>query len=307
MDLALLRHFLRIVELGSLTRAAQACGLSQPALSQQLARLEKAVGRPVFDRHGRELRLTEAGQVLRERAETLVALWDNTRRELLDDEDAGRVVLGAIPTVAPYLLPPLLTEVRRRYPRARVEVHEEVTENLVRRCSRGEIDLGLLALPIEARELEVEPLMEEELWLVMPVEHPLAGRETVGVEEIRGHSFVLLDEAHCLTGRIESFCRQQALQPLATGRTHQLSTVQELVSLGHGISFIPEMARRRDASPDRVYRRLAPPRPSRTIAACWNPGRYESSMMRKMRELLRELGQKRRIGEDQAEDAGASG
>ncbi len=288
MDLALLRHFLKIIEHGSLTRAAEECGLSQPALSQQVARLEKTVGRQVFDRQGRELRLTEAGRLLEQRAQQLLTLWDNTTQELLDDDDTGRVVLAAIPTIAPYFLPPFLTKLRQLHPRTVVEVHEEVTENLVRRCSHGNIDLGILALPLETRDLEIEPLFEEELLLVLPSGHSLASCETVGSEEIRNHPFVLLDEAHCLTGRIENFCQQQALQPLATGRTHQLSTVQELVSLGHGISFIPEMARRLDQDPRRVYRSLAPPRPYRTIAACWNPRRYQSSTILHVLDLLRQ-------------------
>ncbi len=290
MDLGLLRHFLRIIELGSLTRAAEECSLSQPALSQQLARLEKTLGRPVFDRHGRELRLTEAGRLLQQRAEVLLTLWDNTTQELLDDEDAGRVTVAAIPTVAPYLLPPFLTTLRQHHPRARVEVHEEVTENLIRRCSRGEIDLGILALPVQSKDLAFEPLFEEELLLVLPAEHPLASRDEIGVEELRTQPFVLLDEAHCLTGRIESFCQQQALQPLTTGRTHQLATVQELVTLGHGISFIPEMARRLDTNPRRVYRSLTPPSPTRTIAACWNPHRYQSRTVCSVLDLLRRVG-----------------
>ncbi|HEU5115664.1 MAG TPA: LysR family transcriptional regulator, partial [Isosphaeraceae bacterium] len=274
MDLTLLRHFLKIIERGSLTRAAEECGLSQPALSQQVARLEKVIGRPVFDRQGRELRLTEAGRLLEERAQQLLTLWDNTTEELLDDDGTGRVVIAAIPTIAPYFLPPFLTRFRQLRPRAVVEVHEEVTENLVRRCSRGEIDIGILALPLETRDLTIEPLFDEELLLVLPAAHPLASRVIVRSEEIRNHPFVLLDEAHCLTGRIENFCKQQALQPLATGRTHQLSTVQELVALGHGISFIPEMARRLDQDPRRAYRSLASPALYRTIAACWNPRRY---------------------------------
>lgn len=290
MDLFLLRNFLKIIELGSLTRAAEACGLSQPALSQQVARLEKTLGRPLFDRHGREMRLTDAGRLLQQRAEALLTLWENTTRELLDDDQDGRIVLAAIPTIAPYLLPPLLTALRQHRPGARVEVHEEVTENLVRLCSRGEIDLGILALPDDPLELALEPLFDEELLLVLPTDHPLALKESVASEDLRSQPFVLLDEAHCLSGHIASFCRQQQFQPLATGRTHQLSTVQELVRLGHGISFIPEMARRLDQNPGRVYRSLTSPRPSRTIAACWNPRRYQSSTARHVLELLREVG-----------------
>ncbi|RUL85271.1 LysR family transcriptional regulator [Tautonia sociabilis] len=288
MDLTQLRSFLKIAELGSFTKAAEEIGVSQPALSQQVARLEAELGRPVFDRSGRAVRLTEAGRLLRERASRIVALADDARRELLDDGRAGLVVVAAIPTIAPFLLPPVLRAYRGEYPGASVRVDEEVTGSLLRRCRRGELDVGVLALPADAPPgLAVEPLFDEELVLALPVGHPLAERDAVPLEAVRGEPFVLLGEGHCLSDQIRSFCQQRAVPPVATGRAGQLATVQELVALGHGISFVPEMARRVDASPHRVYRPLLGDRPRRTIAACWNPDRYQTRLARAFLEVLR--------------------
>jgi LysR family hydrogen peroxide-inducible transcriptional activator len=279
MDLNQLRTFLKIAELGSFTRAAEEIGVSQPALSQQVARLEAELGRSVFDRSGKAVRLTEAGRVLLPRAGRIVALADDTARELLDDARVGRVVVAAIPTIAPFLLPPVLRSYRIEHPGASVQVDEEVTEALLRRCQRGDLDVGVLALPVDAPPgLAVEPLFDEELVLALPVGHPLADRDEVPLDLVRGEPFVLLGEGHCLSDQIRSFCQQRAVQPIATGRTGQLATVQELVALGHGISFVPEMARRVDASPHRVYRHLLGDRPRRTIAACWNPDRYQTRL-----------------------------
>ena len=288
MDLDQLRYFVKVAELGSFTRAAEECGVSQPALSQRVAKLEAEIGRPVFDRLGRSVRLTEAGQLLRRRADQLLALADDAAREVRDDGQSGRVVVAAIPTIAPFLLPPLLREFRRDFPRATVQVDEEVTEALLRRCARGEVDVGVLALPIEAPPgLSVEPLFDEELLLALPSEHPLADREAVPIEAVRGEPFVLLGEGHCLSDQIRSFCQQRAFQPVATGRSGQLATVQELVALGLGVSFVPMMARRVDASPHRAYRPIEGPGPTRTIASCWNPGRYQTRLALAFLEALR--------------------
>jgi LysR family hydrogen peroxide-inducible transcriptional activator len=287
MEIGQLRSFLRAAELGSFTRAAEALGLSQPAVSQQIGRLEEELGCPVFERLGRRVALTEAGRKLRERAEQIVVLVDDTAGEVRDDGETGRLVVAAIPTIAPFLLPRALTAFREARPLARVEVNEETTEELVKACQRGEVDVGVLALPVETRYLETEPLFDEELYLVMPAGHALAGREEVSLDLVKPEPFVMLEEAHCLSGHIRSFCERRKFQPIATGRTSQLATVQELVALGHGLSFIPEMARGFDQGGRRVYASVAGKRPMRTIAACWNPYRYQSRLAGAFLEILR--------------------
>lgn len=294
MDVAQLRNFLRIVELGSFTKAARTAGLSQPALSQQIARLEAQLGCPVLERLGREVRPTEAGERLRRQAERIVALVDDAILEARDDGETGTVSVAAIPTIAPYFLPGVLGRFRERCPAARIEVNEETTESLVRRCQHGEIDVGVLALPVEARHLEVERLYDEELLLVLPCGHSLADRPAVAIQDVQAEPFVLLEEAHCLSEHILAFCRGRRFQPIATGRAHQLATIQELVALGLGVSFIPEMARALDASPRRVYRPIAGKRPTRGIAVCWNPYRYQSRLAGRFLEAVRDEARGRR-------------
>jgi LysR family hydrogen peroxide-inducible transcriptional activator len=150
------------------------------------------------------------------------------------------------------------------------------------------VDLGVLAMPVEVSHLEVRALFEEPLWLVVPAGHALAGAGAVRLDRLKAEPFVLLDEAHCLSGHIRSFCERRRFQPVATGRSTQLATVQEMVALGHGLSFVPEMARRVDASEQRVYVPIAGEGPRRTIAACWNPYRYQSRLARAFLEQLQD-------------------
>lgn len=287
MDISQLRSFVKIAEHGSFTSAAKACFLSQPALSQQIAKLETELGCPLFERQGRTVSLTDAGETLLRRATQVLSLVDDTARELRDDGATGRVVVGVIPTIAPYFLPEFVKRFHQDRPQARVEIHELVTDSLVKYCQNGEVDLGILALPVQAHHLEVEPLFEESLWLVMPKRHPLSKTESVRIERLRDQPFVLLDEAHCLSTQIRSFCHGRRFQPVTTGRTSQLATVQELVALGHGLSFIPDMAKRVDHSKQRVYREIVGDPPRRTIAACWNGYRYQSKLARAFLEMLR--------------------
>lgn len=296
MDLSSLRSLLKISERGSFTGAARDLGVTQPAISQQIARLEAELGRPLFERQGRRVALTEAGHKLQRHAEQIVALADDARRIVMDDDESGKVVIAAIPTIAPYLLPNVLSTFRAAHPRAQVEVHEEVTASLLQRCANGEIDVGLLALPAERRYLHFEKLFDEELLLMLPPQHALASKRKVRLEDLHDEPFVLLDEAHCLSGDIRSFCLRRRFQPVATGRTTQLATVQELVALGHGVSLIPEMAARRDANRGRVYRSLNGTRPKRTIAMCWNPERYQSKLTKSLLAQVRQAGAQSRAG-----------
>ena len=279
MDLGQLRYFSKIVEHRSFTRAAKDCSVSQPALSQQIAKLEKELGQPLFERQGRTIRLTPAGQVLQTHAETILQLVEDAKRQITDDGQTGRICVSAIPTIAPYLLPNLLTSVASQFPQASFVISEDTTEKLLKRCSSGDVDVGLLALPASAKYLTIEPLFEEELLLALPAEHPLCSRSRISAKDISNERFILLGDTHCLVDSIETFCNRKKFQPIATSQIEQLTTVQHLVALGHGLSFIPKIATTDDLGGKLVYRSLSGDKPTRKVAICWNPYRYQSQLL----------------------------
>lgn len=289
MDLDQLRYFLKVAERQSFTRAAADLAISQPALSRSIQRLEEELGQPVFERSARAVTLTDAGELLQTRVRQALTLLDDTKAEIADDGRTGRLRVGAIPTVAPYYLPEVLKRFTRSFPEASIMVREDTTAVLLKACADGELDLAILALPVSAPYLETEKLFDEELLLVMPPDHQLADKTTIRITDVEPYPFILLDEAHCLTDTIVSFCKQRSFQPVAVERTSQLATIQELVSLSHGVSLIPDMARRFDRSDQRVYRSLAGRRPTRTIAAVWNPYRFQSRLLLAFRQTLRLL------------------
>ncbi|MFM1945260.1 MAG: Hydrogen peroxide-inducible s activator [Verrucomicrobiota bacterium] len=282
-----LEQFVVLARTRNFTRAAAELHVSQPALSRGIQKLEEQLGQPLFERKPREVVLTDLGQILLERAREILKLLDDTFMELSDAGCRGRVRLGVIPTIAPYYLPPILERFAREHPEITIILQEDTTENLIKRCSHGEVDLAIMALPIIAKYLEAEALFEEELLLVLPKGHPLEKVKKLTVQEVERFPFVMLNEAHCLSENISSFCRRQSVQPLTVERTSQLATVQELVALRHGVSLIPDMARRLDSSPTRVYRSFSGERPMRTIAMLRNPYRYQSTAMKTLMGALR--------------------
>lgn len=287
MEFDQLRYFLKVAEYGSFTRAAGVLRVSQPALSRSIQKLEEELGQPMFERQTRRLVLTEAGDLLQARAKQILTLMEDTRAEITDDGQTGRIRVAAIPTIAPYFLPQILQHFGRSFPKATVIVQEDTTDNLMRALTDGAIDVAIVALPVEAKYLEIEELFEEELLLLIPSDHALTEKKQIRLNDLEDLPFVLLGEAHCLSDHIVSFCRQKSFHPVTVERTSQLATVQELVALNHGISMVPAMAQRLDSSNRRVYRSLAGTRPRRKIAVASNPYRFQSLLLKSFLTQLR--------------------
>ncbi|HVR75873.1 MAG TPA: LysR substrate-binding domain-containing protein [Planctomycetota bacterium] len=290
MELHQLRYFVAVADAESFTRAAEKCFVTQPSLSQQVIKLEKELGHSLLERLGRRVRLTDPGRAFYEQAVSILGAVDEAKRRLSESGDSGQgtIRVGSIPTVAPYLLPPVLKRFQRAFARAAVVVHEGLTAEIVKGCVAGELDLGVVALPIAEPRLEVEALFTEELLVAMPPGHPFARRRRVTVQDLTGEPFILLSETHCLGEQVVSFCNQQSCQPLVTCKSAQLLTVQELVGVGHGISLIPAMARELDRSRRRRYRSLSGARPVRTLAMIRHRQRYQSPLAEGLARAVRE-------------------
>jgi LysR family transcriptional regulator, hydrogen peroxide-inducible genes activator len=290
MELDQLRHFLKVAEYGNFTRAAEDVKLSQPALSRSIARLEVELGQPLFERQTRSVSLTDSGTLLLDRARQILNLVDDTKAQLIDDGQTGRVRVGAIPTIAPYFLPERLKAFHKKFPKSHIAVFEDTTDILLKKLKDGLVDIVFAALPIDTKYVKVEKLFEEELLLVMSANSPLAKKSAIQMRDIEQLPFILLGEAHCLSDSIVSFCRQNSFHPLTVERISQLATVQELVALNHGVSLIPCMAAERDSSSRRVYRPLKGKTPSRSIVMVSNPYRYLSLLQDNFQKFIRGFG-----------------
>jgi LysR family hydrogen peroxide-inducible transcriptional activator len=288
-DFHQLSHFLAVAKSGNFTRAAQDNGISQPALSRSIQKLERSIGEPLFERHPRGVKLTEIGTFFQVRAIQIRDLVDDTFTQLNEASNQFQIRLAVIPTIAPFLLPKVLTLFAKKHPGIKVQVQEDTTQNIVQLCKDGDIDIAIVALPIKEKYLETEPLFDDELILVIPKGHSLDKKKKIHLSDIQEFPFITLDQQHCLSDNIAEFCQRQSFAPVTIERTNQLATIQELVSLQHGISIIPAMARRLDKSKGRVYRSFAGEKPSRTIALLQNPYRYEHRFVALFKKYMQEL------------------
>ena len=278
MDLTQIRYFLAIAQHGGFTRAATELGVSQPAISRSVGKLEEEIGQPLFERDSRPPKLTEAGETFRRRCIQITELVDQTISEITDDDTSGRIRIGAIPTIAPYWLPKAISHFVKIRPSAQLLIFEEVTTKLLERIRNGELDVAIMALPFDHQYLEVHKLFDEELFLMRSESHPLALKKHVAIEDIQNFPLLLLDQSHCLSDQIASFCRQRSVHPISLERVTQLNTVQQLVAVGHGISFIPAMACSNDRTGKDWYRSLDGVKPKRTIVLVLNPYRFQSRL-----------------------------
>jgi LysR family transcriptional regulator, hydrogen peroxide-inducible genes activator len=287
MEIDQLRYFVHAAKLESFTRAAEACFISQPSLSQQIIKLEEELGQPMFDRIARRVVLTDAGRILWPLAEKILISVDELKERLMAAPEKGSISIGAPPTIAPYWLPGWLQKLASQYPSAKIEMVEDVTSVLIQRLLDCSLDLAILSLPINEKLLHSQSIAEEELLLVCPIEHPLSKKEKVLWKDLSEEPLLVLNETHCLTGNTLKFCHRKHLNPSISTRASQLRTLQELVSLGQGLSFIPERAAKGDNAAGRIYRTLSHPKPTRTLGLVRHSERYQTFLMQRFSELVR--------------------
>ncbi len=274
MDSTLLRAFLETADAGSLSRAARQLAISQPSLTGQIQRLEAHLAVALFDRHGRGVTLTDAGKVLYPRAQRILeevrSTEDAIRREVA--EGAGTLSVGAIPTVAPYVLPTAVQRMRARHAALRVELREDYSAVLARLLHEGALDVVIAALPYPFDHLDTEPLGIDALVVAVPAIHAAARAGRITLAQLHEAPVVTLDAAHCLGAQVAGFCASRQVSPSVVCHSAQLATVFELVGAGVGLSIVPALAAARHNTPQCAYVPLAEHTLQREIVAVWRRG-----------------------------------
>lgn len=235
-----LKTFLVLAELGRMSRAAARLGRTQPALSAQLARLEEDVGAQLFHRTPKGLVLTEAGAVfLRYVAVAETALADGheaVRR--LSDIEGGELTVGGGATVTTYLLPPVLRAFHERYPRVRLRVREQGSRQIIEGVLAGELDLGLVTLPVTDKRLHIEPWLEDELLLITPPGHRLGRRRTFRWQDLDGEPLVLFEPGTAVRQMIDERLTREAVTATIVMELRSIDAIQQMVREGIGAGFV---------------------------------------------------------------------
>ena len=267
-----LRYFEAVARFNHFGRAAEHCSVSQPALSMQIQELEKNLGLQLVERRSKGVRLTVEGKEMALRASRILAevrdLTDFARQRasLL----SGALHLGVIPSVAPYVLPPLLPILRDQYPGLDLHIRETQTQALLQQLLDGTLDLLLLALPVNHPEIETIRLFEDRFLLALPRTHRTQGRVRATADLIKGDRLLLLEEGHCLRDQALTFCQLRQVDSINTFGASSLSTIVQMVANGLGLTLLPEISvdlETRHA--DIRVMRFAEPEPSRTLGLAW--------------------------------------
>jgi LysR family transcriptional regulator, hydrogen peroxide-inducible genes activator len=278
MEFHQLRYFVAVADEGSFSRAAAKVRVAQPSLSQQIRKLEAEVGQPLFDRLPRSVVLTEAGRCLIDYARQILASIGDARRcvDELKDEVAGNLAVGAIPTIAPYVLPDLVVTFQKHYPEVTLEIVEDVTDGITRRIEAGELDVALASTCQQSPTLRRESVGNEPLLTLVPEGHPLAKKDLVEFDDLKSQRFLLLHEMHCLSQQVNHLLESRRLRPEIALAGSQLSTIANMVAASIGISIVPQMMVEHHATPGCISLPFAPPVPQRELNLLYNPLRFQS-------------------------------
>jgi LysR family hydrogen peroxide-inducible transcriptional activator len=273
MNLKDLKYLVALADTGHFGKAAERTFVSQPTLSAQLKKLEEYLGVKLVERQPKNVQLTEVGRQIVVRArrmldegEEIIALARSNT-----DPFAGKLKMGLIPTIGPYLLPRVMPKIRKAVPQLSLMLYEYQTEALLKRLRDGEIDLGIMALPVLQDGLESRELYEEAFTVALPTHHPLTAKSAIKVADLKGQTLLLLEDGHCLRDQALEVCSRVEVREAEDFRATSLETLRQMVVAGLGVTLLPEMAVESPYGSQRglSIRQFVNPKPSRTVGAVW--------------------------------------
>ncbi len=293
VSLRQLRYLESLAETRHFGHAAQACAVSQPALSMQIKELEDELSVSLVERRKSGIELTAQGEEIARRARTILAAV----RDLLDYAKhqegvlSGALKLGAIPSIAPYLLPSALPELQRRFPALSLQLHETMTSNLVHELLAGTLDLILVALPVDDPEVETFHLFDDRFILATKATKRNQRLRHANAEMLAHDRLLLLEEGHCLRDQALSYCHMVTPEARESFGASSLATIVQMVANGYGVTLLPEMAIASEihAGGDIRLLRFRTPEPKREIGLAWRKTSPRKRDFVQFGELLREV------------------
>jgi LysR family hydrogen peroxide-inducible transcriptional activator len=272
ISLKQLKYFDAVARCGHFGKAAEQCAVSQPALSMQIQELEKFLEVPLFERGRGPVMLTNSGRSIALRAARILA----DARDIVDlarlegKSLSGRLGLGVIPSIAPYILPRLLPSIRDTYPELEFRLRETQTQFLLRELLDGSLDLLLLALPVENPAVETLPLFDDRFLLAMPRSKQVSNHVKATPDMVESDKLLLLEEGHCFRDQALMFCGLERIENIATFGVSSLSTLLEMVANGFGMTLIPEISVGLETKRENIrLMRFEDPEPKRVIGLAW--------------------------------------
>jgi len=268
-----LQYLVAVADTRHFGHAAERCFVSQPTLSAQIKKLEEQLGVQLIERRPRRVTLTPAGEEIVARARRIIEATNEVISLARAHRDplAGVLRIALLPTVGPYLLPLVARPIHEALPRLELRLYEYPTAPMLERLHAGEIDLGILALPVELDGLQARELYEEPFVVALPEPHRLAKRSGIRVEDLENETLLLLEDGHCLRDQALEICSRVGVSEKQDFRATSLETLRQMVATGAGVTLLPELASRGAHAHTRgvVIRPFTRPAPARRIGAVW--------------------------------------
>lgn len=285
MNLRDLNYFVVLAEVKHFGEAAKRCFVSQPTLSMQIKKLEETLGVTLFERNNKQVFLTDQGLALLSRVQKVLLLIDEIKDIAQQSHDPfyGDLRLGVIPTVAPYLLPRVMPELKSTFPLLKIWLVEEQTHRLVNKLERGELDAAIMALPVQGNFTH-KILFEEAFYFACANTHSLAHKTSVSLNDLIDLPVMLLAEGHCLRDQAIAVCKMAKANEMADFTATSLETLRLMVQAGMGVTLLPALA----AEPSGLLTciRFTEPAPTRTLALFWRDGSPKDKCLRVLAEHL---------------------
>jgi LysR family hydrogen peroxide-inducible transcriptional activator len=294
-----LRYFSAVAQTGHFGAAAEQCAVTQPALSMQVQELERELGLQLLERARTGVRLTPGGREIAERAARVLAdvndLVDSARQ--LAGSFSGTLRFGAIPSIAPYLLPQLLPLIRATYPDLNLHLRETQTQRLLDELVDGQLDVVLLALPVEHAGIETAPLFEDRFRLALPASRKIPASVRATPDLLRSDRLLLLEEGHCLRDQALAFCDLRNVESIDMFGASSLSTIVQMVSNGLGLTLLPELSLELETKrADIRLMRFTDPEPQRVIGLAWRETSPRKPDFAALGDLILEAAGRKRLG-----------
>ena len=289
MNIQSIKYLAALAKYSHFGKAAKACFVSQPTLSMQIKKLEDRLEVQLLERTNKSVKLTEIGALMAAHARAILLEMDAMREKAQAAKDpySGKVKIGIIPTVAPYLLPLLIPKLTQIFPKITYHLLEAQTHSLLEALKLGTLDTAILALPVTDAHLITSAFFTEEFLLATPSGHILSKQKIVKMADLKDEDLLLLDDGHCLREQALTVCHQARAQEMKEFRATSLETLRHMVAAGVGVTLIPKLASRK--SDGVAYIPFGNPKPARTLGLVWRKSTGRSLLFNDLAQQIKKI------------------
>jgi len=286
MNLRDLKYIVEVAKEQNFARAAQKVFVSQPALSMQIKKLEDELGAQIFERDLKNFLVTKVGEEIIKKAEIILREAEEIKNIAKNSHDpySGELRIGAFPTLSSYFFPQNIKKISKKFPKLKLLLIEEKSEELIKKLQNGEIDCAFLAMPVVASGLEHEKIFSEKFLLATPKNHELAKKKKISQHDLRGKNLMLLEDGHCLRDQALEACSMLGAFEQEDFKATSLETLRQMVIAGSGITLIPEIAVKKE---DKIAYLNIANAPRRTIGLYFRKNFVRKKLIEEIAKLLK--------------------